>query len=553
MFILLALAAASGAVATSVLLLLFVRSRRLPHPDRTWLGMRNLLASLVERRFGGYRHAHTVPDPRRPARVPQATRVAVVGGGLAGIAAASTLAERGVEVVLFDKNPYLGGKIGAWRGPTLDGSEREIEHGFHAFFRHYYNLNDFLDRLQIREHFDTIEDYQIVGPKGQVHSYAGLDTVPVLNLLSLGAKGAFSWWDILRTQALHEMDRFLLYDESKTFAELDHVPFDRFAERAELPASLMLSFNSFSRAFFADPDRLSTAELIKSFHFYYLSQDAGLIYDFPTDHYERAVLAPIRAHLDALGVELRLDTPVEDWRPEGAGFVVQGAHFDGVVLATDVVGTAKLASASWLDDGPAVTRDRLRGLQAGQRYAVVRLWLDGEPKRELSRYVVVDRQEALDAVAFNHRMQAGCRAWAEETGGSVIELHSYAVPDAMPDEDIRNTLVREFFALFPDAARLAIVTEHTQVRSDFPAFHAGLHAGRPGTETEVDGLVLAGDWVKLPFPACLMEAAFTSGVLAANALLRRAGAREAPVWQVPPQGLLVGLPEAPGKKRVRFD
>lgn len=37
-------------------------------------------------------------------------RVGVVGGGLGGLAAACTLAARGHEVVLFDKNPWLGGK-----------------------------------------------------------------------------------------------------------------------------------------------------------------------------------------------------------------------------------------------------------------------------------------------------------------------------------------------------------------------------------------------------------------------------------------------------------
>ena len=36
--------------------------------------------------------------------------VAVVGAGLAGLASACVLAARGHKVVLFDKNPWLGGK-----------------------------------------------------------------------------------------------------------------------------------------------------------------------------------------------------------------------------------------------------------------------------------------------------------------------------------------------------------------------------------------------------------------------------------------------------------
>ena len=53
--------------------------------------------------------------------------VGVVGAGLAGLAAACTLAARGHTVALFDKNPWLGGKAavlneGGFRfdmGPTI--------------------------------------------------------------------------------------------------------------------------------------------------------------------------------------------------------------------------------------------------------------------------------------------------------------------------------------------------------------------------------------------------------------------------------------------------
>src|SRR5580693_3479230 len=37
-------------------------------------------------------------------------RIAVIGSGLAGLAAACTLAARGHRVEVFEKNPWLGGK-----------------------------------------------------------------------------------------------------------------------------------------------------------------------------------------------------------------------------------------------------------------------------------------------------------------------------------------------------------------------------------------------------------------------------------------------------------
>src|SRR6187401_681495 len=43
-------------------------------------------------------------------RSSMASRVGVIGGGLGGLASACTLAARGYEVVLFEKNAWLGGK-----------------------------------------------------------------------------------------------------------------------------------------------------------------------------------------------------------------------------------------------------------------------------------------------------------------------------------------------------------------------------------------------------------------------------------------------------------
>ena len=54
-------------------------------------------------------------------------RIGIIGGGLGGLAAACTLAARGYEVTLFEKNPWLGGKaavleVAGYRfdmGPTI--------------------------------------------------------------------------------------------------------------------------------------------------------------------------------------------------------------------------------------------------------------------------------------------------------------------------------------------------------------------------------------------------------------------------------------------------
>ena len=52
-------------------------------------------------------------EMRRVVKESKTGRIGVIGGGLGGLAAACTLAARGYDVVLFEKNEWLGGKAAA--------------------------------------------------------------------------------------------------------------------------------------------------------------------------------------------------------------------------------------------------------------------------------------------------------------------------------------------------------------------------------------------------------------------------------------------------------
>jgi len=58
-------------------------------------------------------------------------RVAILGGGFAGMAAASTLAAAGAEVTLWEASPALGGLAAGFREPGWNSS---VEHFYHHWF-----------------------------------------------------------------------------------------------------------------------------------------------------------------------------------------------------------------------------------------------------------------------------------------------------------------------------------------------------------------------------------------------------------------------------------
>src|SRR5690606_16135199 len=109
------------------------------------------LKALIRARLGGYKHEFIRPDPSAPLTKEALRPVAILGGGVAGLTAALTLARRGYPVTLFEKKAFLGGKLGSQREPVLAGQETWVSHGFHAFFPHYHSFRRLLDSVQTCE------------------------------------------------------------------------------------------------------------------------------------------------------------------------------------------------------------------------------------------------------------------------------------------------------------------------------------------------------------------------------------------------------------------
>ncbi len=57
-------------------------------------------------------------------------------------------------------------------------------------------------------------------------------------------------------------------------------------------------------------------------------------------------------------------------------------------------------------------------------------------------------------------------------------------------------------------------------------------------KTPIDNLYFAGDWVKLPTTAMLMEAAYTSGAMAANYIFDKESLQQNQLQSVSNRGLL---------------
>jgi isorenieratene synthase len=138
-------------------------------------------------------------------------------------------------------------------------------------------------------------------------------------------------------------------------------------------------------------------------------------------------------------------------------------------------------------------------------------------------------------------------AWAEQNGGSVVESHAYAIPpqDQGSVEDHREALLGELRLAFPELKDAKVLHSEAMTQDNFTRFGVGEWSKRSPVNTEVPNLYLAGDHVKLDFPAFLMEAAVSSGRLAAAHICAQAGVVEPELFAVEPEGRLAGvIPES---------
>ncbi|WUH51327.1 FAD-dependent oxidoreductase [Streptomyces sp. NBC_00443] len=467
--------------------------------------------------------------------------VAVIGGGIAGLAAATLLAERGARVILYEREETLGGRLAGHRTRLADGSVVTMGRGFHAFFRQYYNLRGLLRRTDpALARLTPLPDYPLRHSGGLTDSFARVPRTPPFSALGFVALSpTFGWRDLAAMDARAALP-LLDVRVPEVYDRFDHVGATEFLERVRFPqAAHHLAFEVFSRSFFADPRELSAAELLLMFHIYFLGSAEGLLFDVPNEPFPQALWEPLADYLLSLGVTVRAGSPVDAVHPRGGGGATvltdtgATAH-DAVVLALDTAGLRQVVAASpGLGTGP--WRDDIAALRSAPPFLVSRLWLDSPVRDDRPGFLGTSGYGGLDNVSVLNRYEGEAARWAAQNGGAVVELHAYAVADAQRGR-VQDQLVDQLHSVYPETREAHIVDSRHEWRSDCPFFPVASHQQRPVVRTPHPWLTLAGDAIRCELPVALMERAATTGFLAANALLAPWGVRGQVLWTVPRAG-----------------
>ena len=492
-----------------------------------------------------------------PVLSPAGSRsVLVVGGGLAGLSAALELAERGYAVHVREADGVLGGRLATRDLDPGLGRTFRVEHGLHMWFDNYRTFADLRHRLGIDHHFRS---YDAVDFVFRDYLPERLESTPKLfpaNLAGIVDRSPnLDWSDIFGSSGI--LPDLFQFDFARVFDRLDGLTFPEWIRRTNVTKRFEdVILQPAAHVTLNRVADLSAAEMVLYQHLYFTSQPFAFDRQVTTVDHGTAVIDPWVARLRALGATVSTSAPVGGLRIEqgrAVGVVGEPERHDAVVLAVDVPGAKRILAGSTADASAdaagAAGLDNLTArvdhMQVAPPYRILRLWFDRAPDASRPQVIETPQHTPLALICQFHQLEQESRAWAASTGGSVIELHLYAIDSDLaeaPDDQLWSLVRPLVLEVIPELGDATVLGSTVGNYENFSSFAAGLAARRPFPATPagdgVDGLFLAGDWIAAPAPSALMERAVLTGRLAANEILVEHGVREAGYSHVSPLGPL---------------
>jgi|SRR5437016_3920836 len=455
--------------------------------------------------------------------------VAVVGGGLAGLAAGCALSEAGFRVTLFERRPFLGGRASSYQHP---GTGEMVDNCQHVLLGCCTNLIAFYERAGVADKIRWYDRLTFLEPGGRASEIgASLLPAPFHTAPSFLAADCLGIRD--KVAIAHSMLALIpstVKDTGESF--LDWLKRHRQTELAieRFWKTVLVS------ALNEDLDRISVAYAAQVFRESFLKSRAAGRVGVPTVPLTELYHAA-GSYICARQGDVRFRSAVDTFRAAASepSLSINGQEFrcDYLVLAVRFDQLSRLLSN--LPEAQAL-RESLTQFEPSP-ITGIHLWFDREIS-ELDHAVLLDRTIQW----MFHKSRLLDRERQRAASGSYIELvvsssKSLVGRSRTQIIDLALKETREFFpgAVAANLAKATVIKEVHATYSPRP----GIDRYRLGNVTVWPRVFLAGDWTRTGWPAT-MEGAVRSGYLAAQALAREAGQRDAVylVPDLPPSGLM---------------
>jgi len=496
-------------------------------------------------------------------------RVAILGGGVAGLTAAHELAQRGLEVVVLEARDIPGGKARSLPVPGSGSGGRAdlpAEHGFRFFPGFYRHLPDTMGRIptgrgSVADNLVGATRILLAQADGANELVAGahlpesLEDLAVLSRFVLEAMTSLGIPAHEHALLMERLLTLLTSCDERRYEQWELQSWWQFvrAEERSAPFRRFLA-DGLTRTLVAARAREMSARtggLILTQILFDLARAGGRadrVLNAPTNE---AWIDPWVAHLRSLGVDLRLDSPVQ-------GLLVERGRIAGVTVPGGTVTADHYVAALPVEVMRALAGPQLRALEPRLGAPLDRLvtrwmngfllYLDRDVPLVHGHAIYMDSEWALTSISqaqFWKGVDLARYGDGRVRGILSVDVSDWETPgprtgkvaSRCSKEEIREEVW----------AQLLDHLDHGELDEDWvlewfldPAIEfpnpsaatnlepllintAGSWADRPDAVTRIPNLLLAADYVRTKTDLATMEGANEAARVAVNAILDATG------------------------------
>ncbi len=410
-------------------------------------------------------------------------RVLVLGGGVAGMAAAVELARRGHKPLLLEEKHFLGGRAYSFRDSATG---EEIDNGQHLLLTCYTHTRKFLRTI------GALQGLYV--PPGLEIAYrepGGRGTI-----LKLGGLTPWTWgrpWFFLM-RALFTATR-----------GLDHTSVEDWLEEAQQPEPLRrLLYRPLAVAALNQDTQKASAQLwVNVLRRVFVSLRRPRL-AIPAMGLSDLFAKPSSVYLRAHGAEIHCDHRVERLLEKDGGVCgveVRGGKIfqaDAVISALPPHVLTRLLTPDMLEREPSLAG---AGQLTMSGIISIHLWLDAP----LTQRVFAGLLDTGVQWLFNKQVLYA-RAGRQAHSIALVISAADAFMD-MPKEALLQKTLEELRRLYPEFSRRNVLRSVViKEKSATLSHELGQMALRPKPLTRIKNLYLAGDWVNTGLPATIESA-----------------------------------------------
>lgn len=432
--------------------------------------------------------------------------VLVLGGGCAGLAAATALAECGASVRVLESRRAPGGRSRSWVDPATGDVEDNGQHlilGCYDEFLSFLRRTGALSELRFQERAEIL----LLEAGGRVCRFARGPLPPPLDLLwgLLGLRG-FPLRDVLAARALLRDLRRPADGADRTVARwLGEMGQSGEARRRFWDPLVLATLN-------LAPSRAPRSLLVEVLRRALLGGAEASRIGFAGRGLGPLIVEPALRFLARHGGTVQTGAPVTglEWDPAGR-FSAARTRDGSLHRAGSAVLATPHREAALLLAGRADGFDERRAeALAASSIVAVHLWFD----RAVSPHAMAGLIDSPIHWVFDRGRMGGARP------PGYLALVTSGADEMVRWEGrrLQALALEELFRFFPLARGASLRRARVlKERRATPAFGPDQHRLRPGVRTSIPNLCLAGDWTATGLPATL-EGAAASGHRAAAIL-----------------------------------